>query len=136
VVDPALAASALHLDTDGVLRDGDIMGRFLDTFVALQLRAEVAASTSRPRLHHLRTQDGRQEIDLLVEYPDGRVLGIEVKADAAPGRSAGRHLAWLRNQLGERCIGGIVLHTGPRRFELDRKIVAVPICWLWGSAPA
>lgn len=132
VVDPALTAAALRLDVEGVLRDGDLMGRILDTFVMAQLRAEVIASALHPRLHHLRAGQARHEVDILVELAGGRVIGIEVKADAAPGGSAARHLRWLRDELGERFALGLVLHTGPRTFELDERIAAVPICALWG----
>jgi hypothetical protein len=56
---------ALGLDVDLVLRNGDLLGRLLDTFVAAQLRAELASSASRPRLYHVRQQQGRFEVDLL-----------------------------------------------------------------------
>jgi hypothetical protein len=42
------------------------------------------------------------------------------------------HLRWLREELGERFLAGVVLHTGPRIYELDEKIVAAPIAVLWG----
>ncbi|WP_199520960.1 hypothetical protein [Jiangella anatolica] len=42
-----------------------------------------------------------------------------------------RHLAWLRDELGDRFIGGAVLHTGPRAFVVDTDIVAAPIAGLW-----
>ena len=38
VVGPALVAATLGLDLPGILRDGDLMGRLLDTFVAAQIR--------------------------------------------------------------------------------------------------
>jgi hypothetical protein len=77
-----------------------------------QLRAELPRCDSRPRLYHLRDQDGRREVDIIVEYGGGRVLGLEVKATSAPKPADGRHLSWLRDELGDRFIGGIVLHTG------------------------
>jgi predicted AAA+ superfamily ATPase len=111
VVDPALIGAALRLDTAAVLRDGDLLGRLLDTFVVAQLRPEVAVSTSRPRLYHLREKNGRREIDLLAELAADRVVAVEVKATAAPSASDARHLAWLRDEIGERFVAGIVLHT-------------------------
>jgi len=131
LIDPALAGAALKLDASGVLRDGDLLGRLLDTFVAAQLRPELAVSASRPRLYHLRTREGRQEVDLLVELAGQRVVGIEIKATAAPSRADARHLAWLRDELGDRFAAGVVLHTGPRTFVLDQGIVAAPIAALW-----
>ncbi len=132
VVDPALVAATLRMDVDAVLKDGDLMGRLLDTFVVAQLRAEVPVSGLRPRLYHLRAEQGRHEVDIILELAGHRVVGIEVKADAAPGGKAAQHLGWLRAVLGERFIAGVVLHTGPRTFELDEQITAVPICALWG----
>ncbi|HEX7245678.1 MAG TPA: DUF4143 domain-containing protein [Solirubrobacterales bacterium] len=131
-VDPAIPAAALKLDADAVLRDGDLLGRLLDTFVAAQLRAECASSDARPRLYHLREEHGRREVDVLAEIGGRDLLAFEVKADAAPGPDAARHLIWLRDRLGERFMGGIVFHSGPRAFELDEKVTAAPICALWG----
>jgi uncharacterized protein len=132
LIDPALIAAALQTDVAGVIRDGELLGRVLDTFVAAQLRPELAVSTSRPRLHHLRTEQGRHEIDLIAELAGGRLIGIEVKASGAPRKPDARHLAWLRDELGERFLAGVVLHTGPRAYELEERIRAVPIAALWG----
>lgn len=133
VVDPSLISGALRLDRTAVLRDGDLIGRLLDTFVAAQLRPELVVSTNRPRLYHLREKNGRHEVDLLPELGAHRVLAIEVKSSAAPTRDDSRHLAWLRDQLGDRFVAGAVLHTGPRPFLLDDRIHALPIASLWGS---
>ncbi len=131
-VDPAIPAAALRLDAGAVLRDGDLLGRLLDTFVAAQLRAECGSSDTRPRLYHLREEHGRREVDILAEIGGRDLIAFEVKADAAPGRDAARHLVWLRDRLGERFVGGIVFHSGPRAFKLDEKVTAAPICTLWG----
>ncbi len=131
VVEPALIAAALRLDVAGVLADGNLLGRLLDTFVAAQLRPELTVSGGRARLHHLRTQSAREEVDLVAELGGGRVIGVEVKANAAPGRRAARHLVWLRDRLGDRFVAGVVLHTGPRVFTLDERIVAAPISSIW-----
>ncbi len=132
VVDPALVAGVLGVGVAGVLRDGDLLGRILESFVAAQLRAETPVSEARPRYYHLRQVEGRHEVDLVAELGAQAVVGIEVKADAAPGAAAATHLAWLRDQLGDRFACGVLLHTGPRAFRISERIVAVPICALWG----
>jgi predicted AAA+ superfamily ATPase len=131
IVDTGLLGALLRLDANGVLRDKDLLGRFLDTFVAAQLRPEVVVSESKPRLHHLRTKEGRQEIDLLAELGGDRVIAMEVKANAKPDADDAKHLAWLRNELGERFIAGVIFHTGPRTFSLGDRITAAPISTLW-----
>jgi len=46
-------AGPLDLDERAVLRDGDLLGRMIDTFVLAQIRPEVALTSSRSRLYHL-----------------------------------------------------------------------------------
>jgi predicted AAA+ superfamily ATPase len=132
LVDASLIAAALRLDATAVLRDGDLLGRLLDTFVVAQLRPEAELSPARLRLHHLRARDGGHEVDLIVELPADKVLALEIKATAAPTSSDAKHLSWLRDRLGERFLAGAVLHTGPRPFQLAERIFALPICTLWG----
>lgn len=133
LIDAALMATTLELDEHAVINDGDLLGRVLDTFVAAQLRPELPISKSRPRLYHLRTEEGRHEVDMLAELAGQRIVGIEVKASAAPSvREDARHLAWLAEQLGERFLAGVVLHTGPHIYKLSEKIIAAPIATLWG----
>lgn len=132
LVDPSLVGAALNLDTDSVMADGSMLGRIIDTFVVAQLRPELAVSRSRPRLFHLRTKEGRQEIDLVAELGGGRLIGFEIKASAAPTRSDAKHLAWLRDQIGDRFVAGVVFHTGPMAFQMEDRIIAAPIACLWG----
>jgi predicted AAA+ superfamily ATPase len=131
VVDPAIAGAALRLDTNGALRQGDLFGRLLESFVVAQIRAEVPVSESRPRLFHVRQQEGRLEVDILVELGGGRFIAIEVKADSAPTVAAARHLVTLRDRFDHEFVAGIVLHTGPRTFSISDRIVAAPISTLW-----
>jgi predicted AAA+ superfamily ATPase len=131
LVDTSLVAAALKLDERAVLRDGDLLGRMIDTFVLAQIRPEVALSSFRPRLYHLRSRDGAHEVDLIAELSVGDVVAIEIKSAAAPTRGDARHLEWLRDRLGERFLAGAVLHTGPRPFRLSERIFALPIATLW-----
>lgn len=130
VVDSGLAAAAAGLTAATILSDGDLLGRMLDTFVAAQLRPEVALN-SRFRAHHLRTKEGREEVDLIVEVGGGRLIAIETKATAAPSASDVRHLSWLRDIVGDRFVVGVVLHTGPAAFRLGDRLLALPISTIW-----
>ncbi|HLH67142.1 MAG TPA: DUF4143 domain-containing protein [Solirubrobacteraceae bacterium] len=134
LIDPALITAAVRLDANGVMRDGNLLGRVIDTFVVSQLRAEASVAGSRPRLHHLRTKEGRKEVDVIAELAGGQLIAFEIKADAAPKRHDARHLIWLRDTFPEKVALGIVFHTGPRVFELDRRVIAAPISALWGPS--
>jgi uncharacterized protein len=130
LADPALVATALRVDADAVLTDVRLLGRILDTFVLAQLRAELPLCRTRPRLYHLRRADGRQEIDIVAELARGMVIAIEIKA-GAPRTADARHLAWLRDEIGDRFLAGVIVHTGPLAYRLGDRITAVPIATLW-----
>ena len=70
-------------------------------------------------------------MDVIIEFSDGRVAGIEVKASASPDPDDARHLRWLRDSVGDRFLAGAVLHTGPRSFRLDHNTLALPVYSLW-----
>jgi hypothetical protein len=132
LVEPGLLGAILRLDTRGVLRHGDLLGRILESFVLAQIRAEAPVTEARPRFYHLRQQQGRLEVDILAELGGGRLVGIEVKATAAPSLDDAKHLLALRDRLADDFVAGVILHTGPRGFTLADRIVAAPISTLWG----
>lgn len=81
----------------------------------------------------LRDQDGRREIDVIAELGGERVLGFEIKAGASVTTSDARHLAWLRDELGDRFVAGAVFYTGPHAFPLGERITALPISAIWAG---
>jgi hypothetical protein len=101
----------------------------LETFVAAQLRPETTVAECEPRLYHLRTEAGRHEVDVVAELGAGRIIGIEIKATAAPTIEDAKHLRWLRTELGDRFVSGVVLHTGPRLYELADGSPNAPMSW-------
>lgn len=134
VVDPGLGASVLGVDADAVMSHGGLLGRLIDTFVMAQLRPLLSLADRSIRAHHLRQQDGRHEVDVVLEAPDGRICGMEIKAGASPTRADARHLGWLRDAVGDRFAAGVVLHTGRSAYPLDDRITACPIAAFWGDA--
>jgi len=132
IVDGSLMAAALGATVDTILGDGDPLGPTIDTLEMAQLRPETAIAGRLVRLHHLRTKAGREEIDIVLELPDGNLIGIEIKASATPQRSDAKHLSWLRDRFPNRFVAGVVFHTGPGIIELEDKILALPISTFWG----
>lgn len=131
VRDSGLAAAALGAGVDDALRDGDVLGRLIDTFVLMQLRSEQSLFDQPPKLYHLRQEAGAHEIDVVAELGYRRIVALEIKARASVTRDHARHLMWLRDQLGEAFAAGVVLHTGPHLYPLDDRIVAAPIATIW-----
>ncbi|MDR2620657.1 MAG: DUF4143 domain-containing protein [Propionibacteriaceae bacterium] len=131
LLDTALLMYILGVDASQVRMDARLLGSILDTYVAMQLRPELAVQPQPAKMLHLRSQSGRHEVDIVLEFPRGKVVGIEVKATAAPALDDARHLIWMREVFGDDFIGGVVLHTGQSSFVLSPKIVATPIAAIW-----
>ncbi len=131
LVDSSLLASMTGATDSVIMSDGNLLGRLLETFAVAQLRAQATVSEHRCRLYHLRQHNGRHEVDIIAELDAQNLVGIEVKATAAPTTDDVRHLAWMRDQIGNQFIAGVVLHTGPSSFQLGERLWAHPISTLW-----
>lgn len=133
LIDPGLVAVLLGVDSVAVMSDGGLLGRILETFVLAQLRPLLGVNALDVQAFHLRQQDGRHEVDVVLEAADGRVVGVEIKATASASIHDARHLVWLRDQLGARFTAGVVLNSGRAVYPLGEQITAVPIAALWAS---
>lgn len=116
---------------DNIYSSAEFRGRMLDSFITAQLRVEAEASR-RVRIYHLRTENGNHGVDMVAER-GLQLFAFEFKAGRSPKRADARHLIWFRDHVaGERFHDGVLFHTGPHRYEIDRGIEAVPIAGLWG----
>lgn len=137
LADPALAARLVKrgatqlLHGDGPIppqpRDGSFLGALFENLAALSVR--VFAQANDASVHHLRTRNGRNEVDFIVES-DAGVIGIEVKLAASIGDTDVRHLLWLRDRLGAGCIDTVVLHSGPEAYRRPDGVAVVPLALL------
>lgn len=137
LADPALAARLMGLGVDSLLvgdgrplrsEAGSMLGMLFESLATLCVR--VAAQAADAEVAHLRTRNGDHEVDLVVVRPDGAVVGIEVKMAASAGDSDGKHLRWLRDQLGPRFVSGVILTTGPTAYRRLDGLVVVPLALL------
>lgn len=138
LADPALAAQLLGVEAAALLagdspgptipRDGTLLGALFESLVTQSVR--VYAQHSEARVKHLRTQRGRQEIDLIVERGDGAVIAIEVKLARTVSSTDGKHLTWLKEKLGKRVLDRIIITTGPSAYRREDGIAVVPLALL------
>jgi len=129
ISDTGLTCAVLGLDADR-LRSGAMLGPLVENLVAIELRKDAAWSRTRPEVHHYR-DDARHEVDIVLEGPGGRIVGVEVKASATvtSGDTAG--LRYLSERLGDRFHRGVVLFAGGSSVPFAANIHAVPISALW-----
>jgi uncharacterized protein len=130
VTDSALLAHLLGVDAARLRDNATHLGPLLENFVGIELMKQAECSDSRPRLFHYRSQSGA-EVDYVLETPDGRVVGIEVKSSGTIRSDDTRGLRQLEGDLGDRFARGVILYTGERFVPVSERIAALPVSALW-----
>ncbi|MFT4297330.1 MAG: ATP-binding protein [Micropruina sp.] len=105
-------------------------GAQLEAFVAAELTKQRGWSAAEYDLYHFRDRNGL-EVDLVIEYDDGRVFLIEVKASSTYRSDHVRGIRQLADRLGDRFIGGAVLGLSTEPLQLAQGIWGLPISVLW-----
>ena len=130
MVDTGLAAALTGHTARHLLDSPELFGAMLETFTLMELRKQTSWSESRPTLWHFRDRGGA-EVDIIIEYPDGRIVGIETKSGATPSHSDSNGLRLLRDRLGERFHHGYLASTAPEAHPISDRISAIPLTALW-----
>ncbi len=131
VSDSALLTHLLRADRGRLADEDSLLGSVLECFIGMELAKQLSAAKARASLLHMRTTRG-VEVDFVLEGADGRVAGVEVKASATVRGEDFKHLATLRDRLGEgRFIRGVVLYGGGERLPFGERLEAWPLATLW-----
>lgn len=134
VIDSGLAARLLAM-TAGKLaaRQPSAMtelGHLLETFIVGELRKQVSWMDDVATFGHWRTSDD-DEVDMVIERNDGRIVAVEVKAAGRVPGSEFRHLRKLRDSYGPAFAAGVVLYLGDRSYGVEDRLFAMPVDRLW-----
>ncbi len=127
-VDPSVAVASAGVDADRLLADPEWFGFVFEELVLRDFR--VYAQPIDGRAFHYRDSTGL-EADIIVEFPDGRWLGIEVKLGQSKIDEAAGNLLALRSRVdhatsGEAVALMVVTATGPAYTRPD-GVHVVPI---------
>jgi len=126
---------AAHLSGQGDaerLASSSALGPLLESFVVQELRKQLGWSMRPLMAYHFRTAAGR-EVDIVLEAPGGKVVGIEVKAAASAGRADFTGLRELAQAAGDDFVRGVVLYLGENVLPAGQNLWAVPISELWAA---
>jgi len=130
LADPALAARLLELSAASLLGTGGahMAGPLFESLVTLGVR--VLAQACEASVSHLRLTGGDREVDLIVQGPEGQILGIEVKLAPEVRSHDVKHLLWLREQAPDQVADLLVVTTGTTAYRRHDGIAVVPLALL------
>lgn len=133
VSDSGLAAHMLGISARSISERGAVLGLLFETFVINELRKQLGWSKNNPSLWHFRDRSGA-EVDIVLEHPDGRIVGIEVKASSTPMERDFRGLRFLEERLGDQFHFGVLLTTAPENLPFGHRLAAMSVNSLWSTA--
>lgn len=132
VVDSAVAMWLARLTPVQLtqLEYGEAFGAMLEAFVAAELLRQRSWSRRHFDVFHYRNRDG-DEVDIVLEFDDGSVVGIEVKSALSFNTGQFKGLTRLRDYVGRRFAAGIVLNTGATGYRYADRLYGAPVSALW-----
>ena len=130
LTDTGLATHLVGQSAEALAAAPDRLGPLLETFVVNELLRQAGWSRPRVRLYQYRTYGG-QEVDIVLEAPGGRCVGVEVKLAATVTARDVAGLRGLAEAAGEVFHRGIVLYTGEQVVPFAANIHALPLSALW-----
>ena len=113
-VDPSLAVAALGADPGRLLKDFRFLGFLFESMVVRDLR--VYAQAAGAEVFHYR-EDGRLEVDAVVQARDGRWAAFEVKLGPRMVEEGARNLLRLAERVDQHLVGppqalGVIVASG------------------------
>ncbi len=131
VRDTGLASHLLGVNRGSALTD-EMAGPLVETFALMEIARQIGWSEERPKMFFLRTKDGT-EVDAVLEAPDGRIAGVEIRLAATVRERDFTGLRYLAARAGRRFATGAVLYTGREPLPFGPRFWALPMSALWES---
>ena len=106
-----------------------IKGALIENFVFAEITRHLSAQGKNLALSHFRDKSGR-EVDFILSR--GRhIVAIEVKASTSPSSQDFQGLQYLKDQVKEDFICGILFYDGEKVYRYEDRIYAAPIQKIW-----
>ncbi|MXX35500.1 MAG: ATP-binding protein [Gemmatimonadetes bacterium] len=118
-LDTGLACHLLGLRNEDRLLTSPHYGALLETLVYTELAKHAEWAEEEVGLYHFRDKRKR-EADIVAERPDGRIVGVEVKASATVRREDFNGLAALAEFAGAGFERGVLFYTGAHVLPFHR----------------
>ena len=129
-LDSGLLAATLGASAPRIAKDRRTFGPLLESFVFSEILKQSEWLDDHYTVHHYRDKD-QDEVDVVVENPEGAVVGVEVKAAATVAAADFRGLRKLAYDCGKEFRLGVVLYDGELIVPFGDRLFAAPVSCLW-----
>ncbi len=133
MVDTGLACHLLGLKKTQQLLTSSFYGGLLESFVVMECFKHMTWAEEAMNMYHFRDRS-KNEVDIVLERADGRLIGIEVKASSTVRKSDFKGLEKFSELVGDRLKYGFVFYTGSRLLPFggtNKQYYALPLSMLW-----
>jgi len=132
MTDLGLATHLLGVDVARLADERVLLGSLVEDFVSMEMIKQLGWSQTDAQPLHFRDHLGN-EVDLVLEARDGRLVGVEVKAGVTVGSSDFKGLRMLAKTAGSDFIRGVLLYGGREVIPFGDAMHAVPLGSLWSD---
>ena len=127
--DSGLLGHLMGVDEARFERDPVLAGTLLENFVLGELERQRGWNRTAVTTYHFRTT--ATEVDVVLERPDGKLVGVEVKAASSVGAGDFKGLHALETRAKKKFHRGVVLYGGARTVPFAANLHAMPMSALW-----
>jgi len=134
-VDTGVAARLINRSPRSLAQPGaSEAGSLFESFVVGEFVKQSAFAESDVQMFHYRDRDGG-EVDCVLETPDRRMVGIEVKLSMSVNEADFRHLRAMRDRQGGQFVCGVLVYCGQHTLPFGDRLLALPASSLWAGKP-
>lgn len=120
----------MDFDEERLIKLPNVLGQVFENFVVMELVKQATWSSQSLKLHHYKTHD-QKEVDVVLESPSGKVVGIEIKLSSIVRKDDLKGLISLKECYGADFHKGIIFYTGDKTLPFGDSFTALPITALW-----
>lgn len=125
--DSGVLCSLLGLEPSTLTHDEVHMHRVMECYIAMEVLRLLPPFYRLLHFRSLRTWS----VPIVIEAPDGRIVGLDICLEASPSPTSFRGLEVLAEIAGDRFVRGIVLYLGEGMVPVSDKLCATGMSALW-----
>ncbi len=134
-VDTGLACHLLGLRDEEQLLQSHLYGGLLESLIYMECCKQASWAQEETSMYHFRNKR-QQEVDIVLERGNNRIIGIEVKASASVNIQDFKGLAALADYSGKAFERGVLFYTGQEVLPFrhgELRFYALPIGLFLGA---